>query len=127
MRNLKRDISKWNREVCGKLDYQRNKVLEELGFLEQIAEHRENTREEKLKALSLKLDLKQIAIAKEISWRQKSRCLWLKEGDKNTKFFQRMANSHRRGNSIDKLKIEGEIIEDADVIKEGILDFYQNL
>ncbi|CAN4122517.1 unnamed protein product [Withania somnifera] len=75
LRNLKRDISKWNREVYGKLENQRNKALEELGFLEQIVEHGVHTSEEKLKAISRKLDLKQIATAEEISWRQKSRCL----------------------------------------------------
>jgi hypothetical protein len=32
---------------------------------------------------------------KEISWKQKSRVLLLKKGDKCTKFFHRIANSNR--------------------------------
>ena len=44
----------------------------------------------------------------EISWRQKSRALWLKNGDKNTKFFHNVANAHRRYNNIDRLVISGE-------------------
>jgi len=41
----------------------------------------------------------------EVSWRQKSRVLWLKEGDECTKFFHSIANSNRRYNSIDSLLI----------------------
>ena len=34
----------------------------------------------------------------EISWRQKSRMLCIKEGDNNTKLFHKVANSCRRYN-----------------------------
>ncbi|XP_060190379.1 uncharacterized protein LOC132619509 [Lycium barbarum] len=96
----------------GTIETQRNKALKELWKLDQLAELRALSTEEKGQTLNLKLELQQIATAEEISWRQKSRCLWLKEGDKNTKFFQRMANSHRKGNTIDRLKIGNEVIED---------------
>ncbi|RVW95073.1 putative ribonuclease H protein [Vitis vinifera] len=36
----------------------------------------------------------------EVHWRQLSRELWLREGDRNTGFFHRMANAHRRINAI---------------------------
>jgi len=38
-----------------------------------------------------------------------------------------MANSHRRSNCIDKLRIGDVLIEDKGLIKEGILDYYQKL
>ena len=63
----------------------------------------------------------------EISWRQKSRALWLREGDKNTKFFHRLANSNRRQNSISTLLINGELSSEPDAIADCITQFYQNL
>lgn len=63
----------------------------------------------------------------EVSWRQKSRCLWLKEGDRNTKYFQKVSNGRRRNNTIDKLKVGEVIVDDKAVIKEEILSFYQQL
>jgi len=38
-------------------------------------------------------ELEKTILYKEVSWRQKSRALWLREGDKNTKIFHKMANS----------------------------------
>ena len=45
-------------------------------------------------------------LREEISWRQRSRELWLKEGDNNTRFFHRMANVHSRRNWLSKLKVD---------------------
>ena len=63
----------------------------------------------------------------EICWRQKSRVFCIKEGDRNTKFFHRMANSHRRFNSIDKLKVDGAMSFNQGSIAECITHFYRTL
>ncbi|KAK4375013.1 hypothetical protein RND71_005690 [Anisodus tanguticus] len=52
------------------------------------------------------MELEEIFKMEEFTSRQKSRCLWLKQGDNNTAVFHKMANSHRRFNHIDKLECE---------------------
>ena len=47
------------------------------------------------------------AVMEEISWRQRSRELWLKEGDKNSKFFHKMANARRRKNFLSSITVDG--------------------
>ena len=52
-------------------------------------------------------EYKNWALFKETCWRQKSRKLWLKEGDRNTNFIHKMTNAHKRRNSLVKSKING--------------------
>uniref|UniRef100_A0A2N9H0K3 Reverse transcriptase domain-containing protein n=1 Tax=Fagus sylvatica TaxID=28930 RepID=A0A2N9H0K3_FAGSY len=63
----------------------------------------------------------------EICWRQKSWVKWLKEGDKNTKYFHSVANSHRRHNSIRHLSMNGVLFTDQDPIKVEVSGFYRQL
>ena len=58
------------------------------------------------------LEYEELLKNEEIAWRQKSRALWLKKGDKNTKFFHKMFNAHNRYKDIDQLVIKGELSHD---------------
>jgi len=53
--------------------------------------------------------------------------LWLKEGDKCTKFFLRMVNSNGRNNSIESLVVNDSVSTNHAEIREHIVQFYDNL
>ncbi|WMV57930.1 hypothetical protein MTR67_051315 [Solanum verrucosum] len=82
---------------------------------------------EVIQKASLTKEFKDYAKKEEIAWRQRSRTLWIKQGDKNTKFFQRIANAHKRTNHIDKLVVEGDELTEATDIKREVVLFYRKL
>lgn len=70
--------------------------------------------------------LKQALLLKEESaWRLKSRALWIKEGDHNTKFFHNFANARRNRNSIWKIEAEsgGFVYSQHDIEREATIFF----
>jgi len=83
--------------------------------------------DEKVQKVDMSRELEKTLLFEEMNWRQKSRALWLREGDKNTKFFHRVANSHRKFNQVDSLTINGAISRNSVEIKEHIVQYYNNL
>ena len=62
----------------------------------------------------------------EQMWSQKSRVKWLKERDKNTKFFHCWVNGRRRMNFIREIDIDGRKVTKPIEVKEGIKDYFRN-
>lgn len=61
------------------------------------------SRDEGEKRRSLVRDIEGLVRHEEAYWRQRSRVLWLKEGDRNSKFFHQRASGRKRRNTIRKL------------------------
>ena len=104
---LKNDLKKWNVEVFGNAEDRMRKLWQELSDLEMIEDSRALLEEERLELV--RGELEKVTLMEEIYWRHKSKVLYIREGDRNTRFFHRIANSHRRFNSIDRLLVDGEL------------------
>lgn len=60
-------------------------------------------------------------------WRQKSKSLWLKEGDQNTKFFHSKASHRKRKNNITRLKDGNGVWTENTDIMNVITQHFNNL
>jgi len=101
LKTVTKDLKVWSREKFGhvtrQLEQLRNK-LEELECNDPLS-NREAI-------LHTKRDLDEVLYREEMMWLQRSRIAWLKEGDRNTKYFHRKALWRARKNHIKKLKRE---------------------
>ena len=100
---LKLDLKKWNETDFGSITIKKQQLWSKLNALDVKEDNQPLTEEEKLEKASFRTDLEKVALLEEVSWRQKSRVLFLKEGDSNIRFFHRMANSNRRNNCTDHI------------------------
>ena len=100
MKALKGDLKHWNKHVFGDVTFRKKSLLTELLDIDIREEMQVLTQEDRARRLVVKSDIDFLASLEEISWRQKSKSLFIKEGDTNTWFFHRIANSHRRTNQI---------------------------
>ena len=72
-----------------------------------------------------KYSMRSVFMGKNVAqWlRKKSRMLCIKEGDNNTKFFHKMANSHRRYNHLSFLEVDGVIYEEGAEAAAQVVQF----
>lgn len=93
----------------------------------QERELRQDTEEELIKERDLQKELYKLNRKEEEEQRQKSRCLWLKAGDKNTSFFHNSVKLRRSANNIEKITVEGSEVRGQNQIMEAAASHFQNL
>ena len=76
----------------------------------------------------MKAVINESLLREEIMWNQRSRALWIKWGDRNTKFFHATASQRRRRNRIVGLQdLDGVWQEDQGRIESTILEYFANI
>ncbi len=127
LKALKSDIQRWNREDFGDINHKKDELMGSIQELDRVEDFRPLSAEERSLKTQAKSEVEKLLLLEEISWRQKSRVLWLQEGDKNTRFFHQIANSNRRFNNINRLFINGAETTDPTVTGEGLVTYYSQL
>ena len=127
LKAFKEDLKKWNKEKFGDLAFRKKCPLSELLGLDAREDLSDLSQEDQTRRIQIKGEIANLASLEEISWRQKSRFLFVKEGDNNARFFHRVANSHRRSNHIQGIKVDGVLYEDEEEVRSKVVNFYQRL
>lgn len=51
----------------------------------------------------------------------------MKEGDRKTKFFDRVAIGYKRKNFIGMLSVNGDLVEEEEIFSKEIVDYYEKI
>jgi hypothetical protein len=94
-------LKKWNKECFGYAKTRIKELEKRIADLQDLEPSPSNLEQE----AALSLELNDWLEREELKWRQKSRELWLKERDKNSKFFHLSTLLRRRRNCIAEIKM----------------------
>ncbi|KAK1300235.1 hypothetical protein QJS10_CPB13g01231 [Acorus calamus] len=126
--NLKRSLKNWNKVTFGSIQNHLQHCRTRLDKAQADSLNDPLNPALHLLESSAKEDYLQALRREEVLLRQKSRQLWLREGDKNSKFFYASLKSRAAFNTIRKVQLEdGSYSSDPGVIKRHASQFFHNL
>jgi len=118
------DLWDWSKNNLGDLEKRIKRARRDLEACRKGMLNGQNVSREAI----LRYKLERLEDQKELYWRQRAHVHWLREGDRNTKFFHQYASDRKRINKINKLvKDDGGVVEDTSGLKLLITDFYKSL
>ncbi|RVW46613.1 Transposon TX1 uncharacterized 149 kDa protein [Vitis vinifera] len=127
LRALKNILKIWNKEEFGLVEAKKGEALKQVEYWDEKEKYDVLNMEDCEARNGAREAYKSWVINEEIFWRQKSRELWLKEGDNNTRFFHRMTNAHSRRNWLSKLKVNGCWHSKENNLRNNVVGAFQEL
>lgn len=116
-------LREWSINVFGSVTQELKEIkakVEELSIADPLLHDAE------IRMLYARMD--ELLYREEMMWLQRSRVAWLKEGDRNTKFFHRQAAWRSKKNKITRLKAEdSRFVENKEEMEHMAREFFQTL
>jgi hypothetical protein len=126
--NMTDEFVKWKCDVFGSINKRKADLMARINGI-QRKQHvdRNNKFLERLER-NLQQELMLVLKQEEAVWFQKSRSQWIKDGDRNTRYYHVKTINRRRRNRIMMLKNDhNEWVEDDANLKEMVNNYYKNL
>ena len=115
----KRDPKRWNKSCFGNSRERIKELEQKIAQIQSLEATKENL---ELEAL-LNLELDEWLAREDLKWKQKSREIWIREGERNTRFFHLSTLIRRRRNCIQEIKLEdGSCINDGEDIQKYFIE-----
>jgi exonuclease III len=128
LKNLKQHLKSWNKSTFGDIFQAQENLKQQMQTLQQQIRSQGLTEDLKTQETLLNNQIAERRAQEEVLWRQKSRIQWLKEGEKNTKFFHRSMIQRRQTNRITHLvSAQGTEIQQHEDMEKELLTYYQTL
>eukprot|EP00253_Pinus_taeda_P012127 PITA_12127 len=128
LKMLKVEIKRWNTNTFGHILKEKEQIIEGIKQTQQkiILEGRSEELAQKEQDMENKLLAREKQ--EEVLWRQKSRIRWLKEGEKNTKFFHKSTVQRRMRNHISQIiNDQGEKVETQKEIEHEFIQHFKEM
>eukprot|EP00253_Pinus_taeda_P017458 PITA_17458 len=121
LKHIKMKLKSWNKDIFGNIFANKKSVENKNLELNQtlIKEGFDKNKNEQVEKYHLEWE--KLCKQEEIFWKQKSRVQWLKEGERNTKFFHRSTIANRTHNRISSIKNEDGQIQQTHEEIEAVL------
>ncbi|KAK8708446.1 hypothetical protein V6N13_059486 [Hibiscus sabdariffa] len=124
LRSMKAFLKVWNRESFGSVDLQIETTTELLNDFEEGGMGDVGPEEFEGSRCKLQGNLLRLLKHRSSIWRQKLRISWLREGDRNTRFFQQATKLRGMRNLIQGLWVNGRWVTSPALLKHYVCRFF---
>lgn len=126
LKMMKLSLKEWHQQHSKNMEGKIKETKERMATLDFKGETSELDEVEEAELHELSENLHSLArIHTSMCW-QKSRLLWLREGDANTKFFHAVMSSRRRRNAIQTIQVNGVQTDGVEGIREAVFNHFSS-
>ncbi|XP_058078824.1 uncharacterized protein LOC131227097 [Magnolia sinica] len=124
---LKDKLKQWSKEEKIHSIQELDSILRDIQKIDTQAESSPMSSHTLANRIQLVQALSDKIYQEEISWKQKARMKWTKEGDRNTSYFHNIASVQDQVNRITCISSDGVWTDDSDTISTSAVSFFQCL